>query len=339
MARQPEILAVQGIARDRSRHLGRGHTYSVRDLAPRTARGWGMSSPEIKRVFGAMNFLRRTGLPCWYVVLGDSVLDKPEAEARAIFQEAASHLVQAQRRAGYPQYWLRVLESTGGLHSNMIFPASPEIAMRFKRSAFGEYCGGKGFQEIGATSHDWKHLASYLCTERTSQAEYTLGRTLGPRLKGSHRLGDGGGDRVHLSRAMLNDAMQAGMVAPWQRSKSKALTRSAGIAVKQPRKRADNTGQEQVASPRGPVTLSIVPTIPAVQLPLFPELPSSPPPFWRGDEVREMRQQIGKTQDWLATRLGLQRSHVANSERNHDRLSPQRRRLLCHIIEAERHAA
>src|SRR4051794_9493673 len=138
----------------------------VRDASPRTTCEWGLSPAEVRRIWGAMHFIRRTGLPCCYAVLGDSVLDMAEREARALFRAATSYIVQAQGRARLPQFWLRVFESTGGLHANLIFPASPTVAARFRRSRFGAYCGGKGLQEIGPTDEDWRTLVSYLATER-----------------------------------------------------------------------------------------------------------------------------------------------------------------------------
>jgi hypothetical protein len=148
-----------------------------------------------------------------------------EPEARELFRDAASYVVQAQGRVGVPQYWLRVLEGSGGLHSNLIFPAPPIVADRFERSTFGQYCGGGGLREIGATCADWRKVTNYLAKERTPQAEYALGQELGQRVRGSHQLGDGGGDRVQLSRALRHDALAAGAIQPWQRTKAKVPPR------------------------------------------------------------------------------------------------------------------
>jgi len=78
-----------------------------------------------------------------------------------------------------------------------------------------------------------------------------------------------------------------------------------------------------------------------VQLSLFGYLPVQPPdPFGTGSVVRLAREQGGLSQADLAARLGLRdRSHVANVERGHVRLSLSRRRLLCRIIETDRLAA
>src|SRR5215210_3704159 len=114
----PQALGIKGISTEPPSDPHERVAYSVRDLEPRAACRWGLSPAEVRRISGSMHFLRRTGLPCWYAVLGDGVLDMSEAEARAIFSAATSYLVQAQAREGFPPYWLRVLESSGGLHSN-----------------------------------------------------------------------------------------------------------------------------------------------------------------------------------------------------------------------------
>jgi DNA-binding transcriptional regulator YiaG len=335
-----QTLTNQGVQEIQGAARGRSPSYSVRDLRTealrktRTNCAWGMTRPEIERVKGAMVFLRRLRVPCWWVVLGDELLDMPEAEAREIFRDATSYLVQAQDRAGLPQYWLRVLESQGGLHSNIVFPATLEIVDRFKTGKFGRFAQGNGVQPIGRAAKDWNEVGNYLVKERTPQADRAVGHRLGARLKGSHRLGDGGGDRVHLSTALRKDVLSAGAIEAYQRTKSKALTLAArGIINPRP-----EPAKAEAMAPQAP--MAVMPSAEIVQLPLFPDLPKSQPPFSEGAEVRVIRLQLGKTQDQLATRLGISdRSHIANIERGHDRLSPPRRRLLRHIFETQRLAA
>jgi hypothetical protein len=333
-----------------------------------------------------MHVLRALRVPCWYAVLGDGLLGKPEAEARDIFSDATSYIAQAQRRAVYPQHWMRVLEITGGLHANVIFPAPPEIAARFKRSAFGVSCQGPGFQQVGSTTRDWRTLTSYLAGERTPQADRAVGHLLGPRVPGSHGLGEGGGDRVQLSPALYDDALRLGLIEPYQKTKSKALMRapkavslignpqaeapaappiSAVMAsVRAAAEKAMDTGapaevfvagqaeairlrvveaEAPGAGPRdriGQEPPGVCPACPVepsepVQLPLFAVLPCSPPPFSTGSEIRDLRERIGLSQRRLAGQIGIwDRSHLANVERGHDRLSPPRRLLLRHLMDS-----
>jgi DNA-binding transcriptional regulator YiaG len=99
------------------------------------------------------------------------------------------------------------------------------------------------------------------------------------------------------------------------------------------------TKPEPVAARITPEPMAISETsADAIQLSLFPILPSAHQ--WSGEQVRELRERIGMTQERLAIRLGLRdRSHIANVERGHDDFSPTRWRLLRHIMEAEGIAA
>src|SRR4051794_40780074 len=237
----PQTILLQGFSEARDQQPPGCLSYSVRDvrdtgtvvvrgardLRPvRTACGWGLSPAEVQRLSGTIHFLRRAPLRCWGAVLGDDVPNIAEGAARGLFRDAASYIVQAQGRAGLPQYWLRVLESSGGLHANLIFPASPVLADRFRGSTFGQYCSGSGLQEISPSAEDWREVTSYLAKERTPQAEYALGHQLGPHLRGSHRLGGGGGGWGELSRALRHDALAAGAIQPWQRTKARARPRT-----------------------------------------------------------------------------------------------------------------
>jgi hypothetical protein len=183
--------------------------------------GWRLSAEEIQRISGAMHFLERMGLPCLYVVLGDSLLNLPEPDARDIITEFKTRVVREQGRAGLPQYWLCVLESTEGIHPNLVFPATETMERSLRSShAFGPYLrGADAIQSV----YDFEGLVRfYLTKERPPNVRG--GSLLGPRKKGSHRLGDGGGDRVQLSRALRRDALAVGLVQPWQRTTSKTLT-------------------------------------------------------------------------------------------------------------------
>ena len=53
-----------------------------------------------------------------------------------------------------------------------------------------------------------------------------------------------------------------------------------------------------------------------------------------GSDLRQLRKRLGLSQQDLAYRLGIRdRSHVANVERGHERMSRPRLRLLHLIIE------
>ncbi len=77
-----QILVPQGLQPDQ--RVGPVvRPFSVNDSLPRTSLGHGLSAHELRRISGAMHFLKSTGLLCAYVVLGDEILDLTEAPARA----------------------------------------------------------------------------------------------------------------------------------------------------------------------------------------------------------------------------------------------------------------
>jgi DNA-binding transcriptional regulator YiaG len=79
-----------------------------------------------------------------------------------------------------------------------------------------------------------------------------------------------------------------------------------------------------------------MPTVEAVQLPLFETMPVQDT---LRDAVRQFREEQSMTQTRLYGMLGIGRSHGANFEPGHDGLSPARHRLLRHIMETGRLAA
>ena len=145
---------------------------------------------------GAFRYLKRQGLPCYWAVLGDDLLGLLEAEARQGVRKFTSLLTREQKREDLPQSWVRVWETSGGVHANMIFPATPVLVSRVQ-CAFVDLLKSDGAVQPVT---DFRGLTCYLSKERAPQANYALGGVnLGPRLSGSHRLGEGGGDRVQLS--------------------------------------------------------------------------------------------------------------------------------------------
>ncbi len=263
--------------------------YSVYDCLGRTSLGHGLSEHELRRLANGLHFLERYGEPCLWVILGDGLLDLSEHEARKVVQAFTSQIVKAQKRAGLEQYWLRVHESTGGFHSNLVFPAYPGMDRDIRRwGTFADYLrSAKAIRSV----YDFDGLTDYLAKERPPNVKG--GWQFGRRKKGSHKLGAGGGDRVQLSQILKADAIAAGVVEPWQRTKAKVL------------------------APSGPKRRSLQPS-----------------------DLRSFRQVRGYTQAQVSRTAGIRnRSHVANFERGHDRLSPHRQRLLKHMMDNRRTTA
>jgi DNA-binding transcriptional regulator YiaG len=322
-SRITEIQAIVGKGLSRSRQIKPAVSphYSVNDCVERTSLGHGLSEHELRRIANGLHFLKRYGEPCLWVVLGDGLLNLSEHEARAIVRAFTSQVAKVQKRAGLEQYWLRVHESSKGFHSNMVFPAPRGMDHDIRRwEQFGKY-----LREEDAVQpvYDFDGLTNYLAKERPPNVKG--GWKFGRREKGSHKLGAGGGDRVQFSQALRADAVAAGVVEPWQRTKAKALVPSKPALIR--------PSIHVVV----PAAAEIASTTNVEQLPLFETLPERP--YLVPAEVRTFREETGCTQAEVSGGIGIKRSHVANYERGHDRLSPARQRALKHFMETRRLAA
>jgi hypothetical protein len=90
----------------------------------------------------------------------------------------------------------------------------------------------------------------------------------------------------------------------------------------------------EAAQEAAPVTV----TLADGQLELFALMPARPPSAVI--DLRVVREKLGYTQEQITPLLGLKnRSHVANIERGHDRLSAPRARVLRHLIDTANVAA
>jgi DNA-binding transcriptional regulator YiaG len=209
---------------------------------------------------------------------------------------------------------LEVLESVPSVHTNIIatMPDSNAVDRTIERLYNSVY----GSNVYAQAVTDWNGLTKYLAGEATPQAWHKAGRSF-PRIKGSHPLGEGGGDRVRPSKDLEAALLRSGRVEPRRRTyAARSLPVSSG--------------------PLKPIQAQ--PAVKAVQLLLFDTLPvqSYLPP----DEFRAFRDAVGVTQAEASKRAGIRnRSHVANWERGHDGLSRPRQRALKHFMEAQRMAA
>lgn len=186
------------------------------ETLPHTVAPHGLTTAEIRRLSGAAHFMEkslgRSRKACLYwAVIGDAVLDMQSGDAYPIFGKVKSRIVREQERAGLSQYWLEVLEVTGGLHSNLVFVGTPEIASKLCVAFPRYFVGEDAIQEVWNVG---KLVRFYLGKEGTSQTMHLVRRE-----KGSHRL-DGIGDRVSLSRKLKADAVAHARVQPWQRTNS-----------------------------------------------------------------------------------------------------------------------
>lgn len=283
--------------------------------AARIACGHGMSHAEMQVLSAALHHLARSHRHCLFVVLGDHLLDLREPDARAVVRDFERRIHRDQRRAGLPTWRVTVWETQPALHANVILVAPPNYAARICAwEPFGPYLVG---DEAIRPVDDFTGLTGYLTKERTPQAQFATRGALGPRVRGSHRFGDGGGDRVIPSKALRDELVTSGAIEPYKRSTSRNLKRSTHLPP-------------------------ALPTTAFRQADLFEELP--PAPRFDSTEVartiRAHRERHGLTQAALGAHLGIRRPHVANVERGHDRLSPARAKAALHLLaQAESFAA
>lgn len=180
-------------------------TTTFRTVAPH-----GLSGAEIRRLSDAMRFMvlhcsKRGRL--WIAHLN-------KGSGRAIVADVQKRINKAQTKYALPRYAVTVFETSGGLHAHVVYIGNAAIATRLKVSTKFH-----GIEVARVTDADGL-ARGYLVKERTPQAGYQREHLLGGRLKGSHRL-EGGGDRVRLSRNLERDAIEAGIVEPWQHTNAK----------------------------------------------------------------------------------------------------------------------
>ena len=234
--------------------------------------------------------MRRSGRSLTHVSV--AAHDATEYEARQRIDRAKADFGQMQVRAGDPRYHVEVLEGSPTVHSHIVGPTPKgtrpkDVIERLEKSAvYGEGIGG-------GVVYDPPGFVNYLRKQATPQAHYAAGRSF-RRDRGPHVLGDGGGDRVRMSRQLEADLVGEGIVPPRRRTYRKR-------GLKPPL--------------RGLVELE-------TQLPLFPHL--AKPISWVREfdhgiaspsvalEIEFRRKQLGLTQAQLATRAGVSRPTLAN---------------------------
>ncbi|MBV9295585.1 MAG: hypothetical protein JO145_08430 [Acidobacteriaceae bacterium] len=167
----------------------------------------GLTADEIRLASDAAHYTEGLGLPLWYAVVSDQYSD--ERSIRNLIRSFKSDLARAQQRSGLPACcYVEVLEGRPAVHSNILFPLGGPKA---KRLIDGLLRSGKFRSDElhirKAKGANW--FVAYCSKERLTQARFLGGvGKLAKRLRGSHPLGAGGGDRVRLSKALeaqLND--------------------------------------------------------------------------------------------------------------------------------------
>jgi hypothetical protein len=179
----------------------------------------GMSGDERKMLTEAIHRMRRAGRSLIHITV--EAHDASEHEVRRRIARVKADFGQIQVRAGDPRHMVEVLESSPNVHAHITGPTPkghrPEhIIVRLKRSKVY----GDGIE--GGAVYDAAGLVNYLCKEATTQARYAACNSF-RRNKGSHKLGDGGGDRVRLSKQLEADLLGEGIIERRTRTYRKRL--------------------------------------------------------------------------------------------------------------------
>ncbi len=307
-----------------------------------------------------MRFLNRSRRRCLWAVLGDGLLDLPPSEAWDLWHDFKRRVVRDMKRAGEPPWWVAVAETTEALHFNMVFPAPPGFDDRMRGWVpFQAYLQGeRAVLWVDAAEGGFRGLTSYLAAERSPQAEWWHGRDLGPRLKGSHRIGDpviDAADRVMVSRALGAALIRDGAVKPFQRTtrKNRVAALSAPIAEPATMTTASSPLPEEIEAvaaplpavapaappealaPIEPKVAMVVPPPEPVQLLLFAAEPAPGPHL--GGVLRDARLRLGLSQAAAGRLIGVNQPHMSNCEAGRHPIARSRVRALQYL--AERSAA
>ena len=284
----------------------------------RTCKSHGITQHELRRLSGAMHFLRGH-YELWTCAIGDHALRVENETTCKLADEVKSLLVRHQDRAGLPLYWIEVIEVSPHRHSHLVFVGSKEIGDALHAAFPSLFVSGVGKGKAIARVHDQRGLVDYLSWERTPQASASLGLV---RKKGTFRL-EGLGDRVKLSRDLKRDAISAGLVEPWQATNT---ARKPKIEDRRPL----HSGRRATPKPNAasffpsPAMVAPVADVGAIQLTgqleLFPKVAPARLRVYQGGlmpaavamETRHLQKRHGLSQQELANRIGISRPQLAN---------------------------
>lgn len=291
---------------------------SITVLQP-ISKPWGLTPQEIRVASEAGHWMAGLDEPLWYAVLADR--HRPEREVRWLVRELKSDIVQAQRDAGTAPYWLQISEGSPAYHANIVFPlGGPKAKRLIERIGRSELFPGDilDIQPV----FDVQGVIGYCAEERTPQASYMSGLKMMKRARGSHPLGEGGGDRVSLSRALRTHLVESGRIRPFRRSYA---SRALPTVSTDPRAILVGNSAPAVPAP------TLVPDPHGLFGPLA-EQPVRPKPWVRTGQRRakltvanqiplafslspdaiDLMASLGETHDAIAAKVGLSRPQTTN---------------------------
>lgn len=278
----------------------------------KTAVKHGISAPELKRLAAAVWFMRTQGTLLFVTNEAHKYDERTKRNRFAGFKNNAHRVItDLSSMCGiddFPVYGVEVLEAEYALHQHLVYTLpTKKIRGRSVTSIAKERLASSKLYGSHLTFLPVptpERLINYLLKEATPQAHY---RRSFYRKPGSHPLGEGGGDRVRLTRNLEQDLIALGRIQPYRKSyASRALPVVAQVAEPPP------PVVEVVKQPEPPAR--------PIQLALPLDL-KPPPPILQ--LVEAQRRDLGLTQREAARMLGLKQPAYSNAiVRHHDRLSP-----------------
>lgn len=269
-------------------------------LPTRTVAPHGVTGPELERLSGAGHMMQKHLIKSGFGDLWYLTTDK--GLSRDKIAEIQKRISRLQRDGGFYGYSAWIFETRPKLHARFVFIGDTTIIKKLRRSALGPMITIKPVYDLGGL------LRKYHAKERTPQAGYGRERPYGGRIEGSHRL-EGGGDRVHLSRELERDAIEAGLVEPWIHANAKRKADR-----KEYRKRPLTARATKLS---GQILL-FLDMKPVARLQAFGGC-LVPPAV--AAEIEFRRKQRGLSQRQLGATIGVSQEQLANAIRGHDPIS------------------
>jgi hypothetical protein len=272
----------------------------------------GISAPERDLLAEGLDYMRRYG-PGAFVSIEAGRTPETEREVRRMSRKAKSHIATYQDRAGmWRVLWTEVQEALDQLgfpkFGAHIVASMPDADNRDR--LVQSFNGSESFRRnvYAEPVTDWEGLKDYLLKEATPQAAFRKGFR---RIKGSHPLGELGGDRVRLSPDLKHILERAGRTQPYTRTYAARRPKAVGT----PRAwlfNADGQGvlfdvaetPAPAKSPAMPIQRTKLAPLPTPMLRLFSALPNV--------DVIDAMKTLGPTHQSIAERLSISRAQVTN---------------------------
>ena len=173
-----------------------------------------MSGKELRRLSDAAHVLNRLGHPRGMPYSRSPIYRNSKRAGSHANSKTPLCFISAARGL-MANIGSRPSKGSQRFSSNILFPLPASGAHHIENLRRSRIYGA--YVDIQKrTGADW--FVSYTSKERTPQAHYASRGKRGPRRPGTHPLGDGGGDRVRLSKHLEADLARASLIKPHKRT-------------------------------------------------------------------------------------------------------------------------